>query len=197
MEQSEARGHIRTMPIRTMPIQIEVRRTELGLCAKGGVPHPMDRPHRGRSPWRWRAALLLAVGPFLVGSAPAQGDLAAAPGDGAADYRIGVEDVLRVYVLEDELLKAGTLLIVRPDGKIGFPYVKGNIRAAGRTTEELEEEIAEKLTPYIREPTVTVIVAEVNSFRVYVLGEVNEPGVIQVRRRLRVLQILALARDVT
>lgn len=107
------------------------------------------------------------------------------------EYRIGVEDVLMITVREDPVVTGS--VIVRPDGKIGVNLIEEDILAAGKTVRELEREIAEKLSEFIEDPTVDVQVTAVNSFKIYVLGEVNGQGMFQVKAPLRVLQALAYA----
>lgn len=105
-------------------------------------------------------------------------------------YRIGREDVLDVAVWRDADLSR--TLPVRPDGFISLPMV-GEVKAEGRTPNELAEEIREALKPYVQEPRVTVIVREVNSSRVFITGEVTHPGAYPLRGRVSILQAIALA----
>lgn len=105
-------------------------------------------------------------------------------------YRIGTDDVLFISVWREEGLSR--VVRVRPDGRISFPLV-GDVRAAGLTAPELERELARRLQAYITAPAVSVIVEEVNSYKVYVLGEVMRPGQLAVKSPVTVLQALALA----
>lgn len=105
-------------------------------------------------------------------------------------YRIGREDVLDVAVWRDGDLSRQ--VPVRPDGYISLPMV-GDVRAEGKTTDELANELKQKLSPYIQDPKVSVIVHEVNASRIYVTGEVAHPGVYPLRGRVSVVQALALA----
>jgi len=109
-------------------------------------------------------------------------------------YRIGKEDVLDVSVWRDADLSR--TLPVRPDGFITLPMV-GEVQAEGRTTVELEQDIARRLQKYIQSPRVTVMVREVNSSRVYVTGEVQKPGAFPLRGQVTVLQALAMAGGLT
>jgi polysaccharide export outer membrane protein len=111
-----------------------------------------------------------------------------------AEYVIGVEDVLDIVVWREE--DTTLEVIVRPDGKITVPLV-GDVQAAGRTASEIADQLTESLSRYIKEPLVAVIVSEINSFRVYVIGEVNSQGVLELRQRTRLLQALALAKGLT
>ncbi len=105
-------------------------------------------------------------------------------------YRIGREDVLDVAVWRDADLSR--TLPVRPDGYISMPMT-GDVLAAGKTPTELAEEIKERLKPYVQEPRVTVIIREVNSSRVFVTGEVANPGAYPLRGRVSLVQAIALA----
>ena len=89
------------------------------------------------------------------------------------DYIIGPEDVLEVIVWKSpELSKVVT---VRPDGRISLPLV-GDIDATGLTPPQLTNNIVEKLNQYKETPTVSIIILQVNSYGIYILGEVAKPG---------------------
>jgi polysaccharide export outer membrane protein len=105
-------------------------------------------------------------------------------------YRIGPEDILDVAVWRDPDLSK--TLAVRPDGFISLPIV-GEVRADGKTPSELAAEIKKRLSPYVQQPNVTVIVREVNSSRVFVTGEVAHPGAFPLKGRVSLLQAIALA----
>ena len=105
-------------------------------------------------------------------------------------FRIGREDVLDIAVWRDPDLSR--VLPVRPDGFITMPMA-GEVMAAGKTPAELEAELKQKLSPFVQEPRVNVIVREVNSSRVFVTGEVAHPGVYPLRGRVSLLQVIAQA----
>jgi polysaccharide export outer membrane protein len=126
----------------------------------------------------------------FAGTVLGQQDDAPAP----SEYTVGVEDRLAISVWNEPELER--TVIVRPDGKITYPLV-GDIAAAGRTTRQLTNDITEVLARYIKEPVVTVIVEEINSFKVYVLGEVTTQGELQLKKRTRLLEALALAGGLT
>src|SRR5215510_11625821 len=109
----------------------------------------------------------------------------------AQDYIIGSEDSIEVQVWKNaDLSKTVT---VRPDGKISLPLI-GDVQAAGLTAEQLTEAVTEKLQTYYKEPAqVTVIIHEVNSYAIYVLGEVNKQGKYVVRTGTTLLQAISLA----
>lgn len=107
-----------------------------------------------------------------------------------AEYRIGREDVVAVEVWKEPALSAK--VPVRPDGKISLPML-GDVNAEGRSSVELQREIANRLKPMVNDPVVSVMVAEVNAAKFFVLGEVAHPGAYPVKGGLSVLQALALA----
>lgn len=105
-------------------------------------------------------------------------------------YVIGPEDILEISVWKnDDLSKA---VRVRPDGMISLPLV-GDIPAAGLTPVELQNTIIEKLKKYQNAAVVSVIVTEVNSYRVFIVGEVAKPDTYLLRRRTSVIQAIAMA----
>jgi len=105
-------------------------------------------------------------------------------------YRIGPEDVLQISVWKNEAMSRA--VPVRPDGKISLPLVD-DVQAAGLTALELRELLAEKLAEYIPSPQVSVIVSDVRSFKVSVMGEVARPGRFELKSWTTVLDVLALA----
>lgn len=109
-------------------------------------------------------------------------------------YRIGIEDVLLISVWRDQDLTRE--VPVRPDGKISLPLIQ-DVAAAGKTPAELGREIHDLLKPYLTDPSVTVIVREVNSIKVYLLGEVVRPGPVALRSRVRLLQAISMAGGLT
>lgn len=111
-----------------------------------------------------------------------------------SDYIIGIEDVLNVRVWGESDLSVS--VGVRPDGKITVPLVN-EIHVEGLTPMEVREAITERLASYIKEPYVTVIVEQINSFKVFVLGEINNQGVLTFQKPTRLLQALAHAGGVT
>ena len=81
---------------------------------------------------------------------------------------------------------------VRPDGKISLPLLN-DVQAAGRTALELREVLAQQLAEYIPSPEVSVIVSDVRSFKVSVIGEVVRPARYELKSWTTVLDVLALA----
>ena len=132
---------------------------------------------------------LLAMG--LPGAALAQQAEPEAEERSGGDemYRIGVGDVLDIQIYEQESREE---VMVRPDGRITVPLI-GDVTAAGTTPPELAKRVGEKLSVYVENPTVTVAVREIHSYRVYVLGEVADQQMIESNTPLRLLEALAIA----
>ena len=108
-----------------------------------------------------------------------------------ATYYLGPEDVISVTVFgQDRYSKAG--IIVPPNGKISYPLV-GSVFVAGKTTEQVEAELTKKLDEYIIDPQVTVSLDKAMSARYSVLGDVAQPGVRTMSRRVSVYEALAEA----
>ena len=107
-----------------------------------------------------------------------------------ADYVIGAEDVLDVAVWGNA--DVSRTMPVRPDGKISLPLLN-DVQAAGLTPMQLSAALASGLERYISSPMVSVIVREVHSFKVTVIGEVKTPGRYELHSRTTVLDVLALA----
>src|ERR1700744_1971514 len=93
--------------------------------------------------------------------------------DNSADYKIGAQDVLRIDVWKEEQLTR--TVPVRPDGKISLPLLN-DVQAIGLTSMQLAGVIGDGLRKYMNNPQVTVTIAEINSRRIYVTGEVSRPG---------------------
>lgn len=109
-------------------------------------------------------------------------------------YRIQPGDILIVSVWKEESLMSEVL--VRPDGGMSFPLV-GDVRAAGRTVDELRTLVDERLHKFIPDPSVTIAVKQIGGNRVYVLGKVNRPGEFTFSQPIDVMQALSLAGGAT
>ena len=137
--------------------------------------------------------LILAVSPLVaVPSVAAQ----EAPRSRAAlaEYVIGPEDVLDISVWDNTQISR--TVPVRPDGRISLPLLN-DIEAAGLKPTQLRDVLTTMLVPYIAVPAVSVIVREVHSFKVTVLGEVKAPGRYDLKSRSTVLDLLAMAGGLT
>lgn len=112
----------------------------------------------------------------------------------AGDYRIGIDDVLDVAVWNvAELQKT---VPVRPDGKISLPLVN-DIVAAGLTPMELRDALTKMLAAYVQHPNVSVVVREIRSMKMSIIGQVRAPGRYDIKGPSTVLDGLALAGGLT
>jgi polysaccharide export outer membrane protein len=141
-----------------------------------------------------RLSLAMSAGLLLAGDLLAAEPPAEAAGRGADEFLIGVEDSLRVVVWGEAELSV--TVAVRPDGRITVPLVN-DLEVVGLTPMEVRDLIAERLGKFIRDPNVTVIVDEINSFRVYFLGEVNTQGALNFAKPPSLLQAIAAAGGLT
>ena len=128
-----------------------------------------------------------AVGLLLAGPVSAQAQ--ALP-----DYQVNPGDELQIDVWREEDLQR--IVIVRPDGRFSFPLT-GEIQASDRTPAEIQAELSEKLRVYIPEAVVTVTVRGIGGNRIYVIGQVNDPGTFVMNPQINVLQALSLAGGMT
>ena len=103
-------------------------------------------------------------------------------------YMIGPEDMLFVSVWKEPDLT--NTLPVRADGMISLPLLN-DVQAAGLTPMQLADSITEKLKKYVSDPHVTVVVTQMNSKRIYAMGEVLKPGPINLLPHMTVLQALS------
>src|SRR5881628_4247851 len=131
---------------------------------------------------------LTATG-FGSAAAPAK-ENGSRPTSEQGDYRIGPEDVLDIAVWNNTAISR--TVPVRPDGKISLPLLN-DVQAAGLTPMQLRDVLIKKLAEYIPTPELSVIVREVHSFKVSVVGEVKMPGRHELKSRATVLDALALA----
>jgi polysaccharide export outer membrane protein len=109
-------------------------------------------------------------------------------------YHLQPGDVLQVVVWKETDLQSEVL--IRPDGGISFPLA-GDIRAAGRTTDELRIELETRVRKLVPDAVVTVSVKAPNGNRVFVIGKVNRPGDFPLLRPTDVMQALSLAGGAT
>jgi polysaccharide biosynthesis/export protein len=124
-----------------------------------------------------------------VAEAPSVG-----PGSVSPNYVIGADDSIKVDVWKEPNLSA--TLPVRPDGKISLPLV-GDIPAAGFTPMQLAADITTRLKQYVTDPVVNVSVLEVNSKRVFLIGEVIHTGPIAITPGMTVLQAISAGGGLT
>jgi len=148
----------------------------------------------------FRAVLVLLAGVVvLVSGCASRPDLTDEKEKGAnqfasyveGDYRIGVDDVLQVTVWRNPELSV--TVPVRPDGKISVPLI-GDVQAGGNTPMQVAAIIKDKLSAYIREPNVAVILTQLRSHeflsRIRVTGAVRTPRSMPYRQGMTVLDVV-------
>ena len=138
--------------------------------------------------------MLLALGIALGCGTPSKEILDEAATPVPKEFLLGPEDVLEVTVWRNQDLSR--TVVIRPDGKVSLPLI-GDVQASGLSTSQVADKIAARLTEFKENPVVTVTVKEVNSYYVYVLGEVTKPGKYQLKSHATVLQVVALASGFT
>jgi polysaccharide export outer membrane protein len=106
------------------------------------------------------------------------------------DYVVGVEDVLSVQFWRDDQMSGD--VVVRPDGKITLRLLN-DIVAVGLTTDQLRELLQVEASKFLAEPQATVVVKQINSRRVYIVGEVGKQGPLPMITPITVLQFISLA----
>ena len=106
------------------------------------------------------------------------------------DYIIGPEDVLEITVWRNQDLSK--VVQVRPDGRISLPLI-GDVNAVGKTPTQLTADISAKLKEYKEAPSVAIVVKEVNSYAIFVLGEVGRPGKYPLKSKTTLLQGITIA----
>ena len=106
------------------------------------------------------------------------------------EYTIGEEDVLEITVWRNQDLSK--TVQVRPDGRFSMPVIR-DVVAVGKTPSQLADEITRKLKEYVQNPVVAISVKEVNSYSIFVLGEVVKPGKYPLKSRTTLLQGITIA----
>jgi polysaccharide biosynthesis/export protein len=109
---------------------------------------------------------------------------------GPRDFLLGPEDVLEVTVWRNQDLSR--TVVIRPDGMISLPLI-GDVHASGFTAAQVADRIAKRLTEFKENPSVSVSVREVNSYFIYVTGEVTRAGKYPLKSFATVLQGVSLA----
>lgn len=125
--------------------------------------------------------MLASISPSLPSSSTTFSEL---------DYILGAEDVIEVLVWKNADLSR--TVFIRPDGKVSLPLI-GDVQAEGLTPSELRDSIKVLLRRYKKTPEVSVIVKEINSLSIFLVGEVLQPGKIQLRSETTLLQVITLA----
>jgi len=134
------------------------------------------------------AGLVLSAAAIAAGCGARTAEVVAQPA-ALPEYVIAVDDVLTVAFFQDQI--TATEVVVRPDGKISVPLLN-DVPAAGFTPQQLADSLEEAAAKYITDPDATVIVKEIRSRRVFVLGEVGKAGMVPLTGDMTVLQLIAV-----
>ena len=140
--------------------------------------------------------LMFGIGMAVAEDIPAgaEGKRAGTEDKPAGEYLISAGDILDVSVWkEPELTRE---VPVRPDGGISFPLI-GNVAAAGKTADQLRDEIAASLSKFMPDPAVSVTVKQFKGNVIYVIGKVARPGEYAAGRYIDVMQAISLAGGLT
>jgi polysaccharide export outer membrane protein len=121
-------------------------------------------------------------------------DVIVPPGPPAEGFVLGPEDVIEVVVWKTPELSRQ--VVIRPDGKISLALI-GDVVASGLTADQLAKAIADKYKALKENPTVSVNVMEVNSYYVFLVGEVVKPGKLPLKSYTTILQAISLAEGFT
>jgi polysaccharide export outer membrane protein len=136
---------------------------------------------------------MIVAGLGLTGPVSGADNVPAAATD-AGGYAVNPGDILEISVWkEEDLLKQ---VVVRPDGYFSFPLT-GDIRAEGRTIEDVRRDVVSRVSRFVPDPVVSVAVLEPRGSKVYVIGQVNRPGEYPVNRFVDVVQAISMASGFT
>jgi polysaccharide export outer membrane protein len=147
-------------------------------AAQTGAPKPAPTPAPTAAPKPATGRPPQVLPPEVAGVTPPPG------------YLIGVDDTLVIVFWRDKDMSSE--VAVRPDGKITLPLVN-DVVAAGLTPDQLREKITKEAEQFVEEPSVTVVVKQINSRKVYITGEVSRPGPYPLSGPTTVLQLIAMA----
>ena len=137
----------------------------------------------------WGRAVLLVIAAVALVTGGAL-----APAHSAASYKLNPGDVLEISVWKEEGMQQQVLVL--PDGTISFPLA-GHIQAAGKSPEQLQKLLRSRLKNFFADPVITVTVVQVGGNKIYVIGQVRNPGEFPANRPVDVMQALSLAGGLT
>lgn len=109
-------------------------------------------------------------------------------------YTVNPGDILEISVWKEQDLQKQAM--IRPDGYFSFPLT-GDIRAEGRTVEDVRREVANRVSRFVPDPVVSVSIMEPRGSQIYVIGQVQRPGEFKINRFVDVVQALSMAGGTT
>jgi len=161
-----------------------------GRSCSGSIGHKWVRVGRTMHWDTVLATVFVFAGVTLIAKAADTFTLTDTASPATPEYRLGPEDVIEVFVWKQPELT--TTVVIRPDGRISLPLTN-ELQASGKTAVQLQKEITDRLQEYITKPIVNVIVKQVNSLKISVLGEVRKPDVYRIKNQVTVLDAIAMA----
>lgn len=145
----------------------------------------------------WKKLMIPVFGAALVvvsASASMAQVVVRSDDDAPNAYAIGIGDVVEISVWKNPELSV--TVPVRPDGRLSVPLL-GDIQAAGMTPLALKDELSLKFREFVTAPSVSVVIKEINSRKVYVSGEVASPGAFDLQPRTKLMQVMSMAGGMT
>ena len=137
-----------------------------------------------------RAIALTLLAAWILGGGVASAQAPPPVENPAASYIIGPDDVLSVLFWRDKDMSVD--VVVRPDGKISLPLVN-DIQAGGLTPGQLRDNVNTIARRFLEEPSVTVVVKQINSRKLFITGQVEKPGPYPMSGTTTVLQLISMA----
>jgi len=159
--------------------------TVAGLVASLGLTATVEAASEAEAP---------AATPTATTAATTAAAVAAPTATEAGGYGVNPGDLLEISVWKEVDLQKQVM--VRPDGYFSFPLT-GDIRAEGRTVEDVRREVASRVARFVPDPVVSVAIMEPRGSKVYVIGQVNRPGEFPVNRFVDIVQALSMAGGTT
>jgi len=159
--------------------------TVAGLVASLGLTATVEAASEAEAP---------AATPTATTAATTAAAVAAPTATEAGGYGVNPGDLLEISVWKEVDLQKQ--VVVRPDGYFSFPLT-GDIRAEGRTVEDVRREVASRVARFVPDPVVSVAIMEPRGSKVYVIGQVNRPGEFPINRFVDIVQALSMAGGTT
>lgn len=142
----------------------------------------------------WKPIGIALIAALLAGSVGSAQVVVRSEDDPPNAYAIGIGDVIDISVWKNAELSV--TVPVRPDGRVSVPLL-GDVQAAGMTPRALTEDLTRKFKEFVTAPSVSVVIKEIHSRKVFVTGEVATPGAYDLQPRTKLMQVLAMAGGLT
>lgn len=146
-------------------------------------------------PWKPILIVALLVASLVANTSSASAQVVVrSEEDPPNAYAIGIGDVVEISVWKNPELSV--TVPVRPDGRVSVPLL-GDIQASGMTPRALTEDLTRRFKEFVTAPSVSVVIKEIHSRKVFVTGEVATPGAYDLQPRTKLMQVLAMAGGLT